>query len=69
MFHSAGINGFDTWGENVAMGYETAAEVTDAWLASPGHRENMLNCTYTVTGVASARGADGVLYWTQQFAA
>ncbi|WP_245687482.1 CAP domain-containing protein [Streptacidiphilus griseoplanus] len=54
------------WGENVASGYRTADQVMDAWMASPGHRENILNCRYKRMGIAHAEPGD---YWTQDFAA
>ncbi len=38
-------------GENIAMGYPTASAVMAGWMASSGHRENILNCSYTVIGV------------------
>ncbi|WP_377272064.1 CAP domain-containing protein [Peterkaempfera sp. SMS 1(5)a] len=53
------------WGENVARGYRTADQVMDAWMASPGHRENILNCRYRRMGIAHAEPGD---YWTQDFA-
>ncbi|MET0520550.1 MAG: CAP domain-containing protein, partial [Jiangellaceae bacterium] len=31
-------------GENIGWGYRTADEVVDAWMASPSHRRNILNC-------------------------
>lgn len=69
MFHSGGVTGFDTWGENVAYGYDTAAAVHQGWMSSPGHRENILNCAFTVMGAGAADSPDGVRYWTEQFAA
>ncbi|MGA3488329.1 CAP domain-containing protein [Micromonosporaceae bacterium DT55] len=59
-----------TWravAENVAMGYRTHAEVMQGWMNSPGHRRNILNCTYRHLGVGVAEGG-GSLYWTQVFA-
>ncbi|MBO4206358.1 CAP domain-containing protein [Micromonospora echinofusca] len=53
-------------GENVAMGYETAAAVMDGWMNSPGHRANILNCDARAIGVGVATGG-GRLYWTQVF--
>lgn len=32
--------------------YNTAQEVVDAWLASPGHRANIMNVKFTETGIA-----------------
>ncbi|GAB3971945.1 CAP domain-containing protein [Plantactinospora veratri] len=56
-------------GENVAMGYQTAAAVMDGWMNSSGHRANILNCDAKAMGVGVATGADGRLYWTQVFGA
>jgi uncharacterized protein YkwD len=63
-YHSAG--GFG--GENVAAGQRTAAEVHADWMASPGHRANVLNCSFTVMGAGAADSATDVRYWTEQFA-
>ncbi|MEN3534483.1 CAP domain-containing protein [Microbispora sp. ZYX-F-249] len=56
-----------TWraaAENIAKGYGTAQAVVQGWMNSPGHRQNILNCTYTDIGVGYvASGA----YWTQDF--
>jgi len=57
------------WGENVAWGYETPKSVVDAWMASPTHKANILKSSFVHTGLATARGTDGRLYWTQVFAA
>ncbi len=57
------------WGENVAAGQRTAAEVTGDWLDSPGHRSNMLNATYVHIGVGVAYDSDGMPYWTMVLAA
>lgn len=54
-------------GENIAMGYTSAAAVTSAWLHSPEHRENMLREIYTDMGVGFARSADGTTYWVVDF--
>lgn len=67
MSHSPGPTGFDSWGENVAFGYETATAVHEAWMNSPAHRDNILNCSFTVMG-AGAADSNSVRYWTEQFA-
>ena len=54
-------------GENIAAGYPTASAVMTAWMKSPGHRANILNCRYTVIGVGSAIGGPYGYYWTQDF--
>lgn len=69
MYHSAGPTGFTTWGENVAYGYDTAAEAHDGWMGSPPHRANILTCAYRYMGAGTAVSASGVRYWTEQFGA
>ena len=54
-------------GENIAWGYRTATEVVQAWMASPGHRANMLNCGAKSIGTGVAYAANGTLYYTQVF--
>ena len=56
-----------SWGENIAAGYGTPQAVVTGWLNSPGHRANIENPNYTVTGVGVAASAGGRLYWTQNF--
>jgi len=55
------------WGENIAYGYQTPADVMNAWLNSPGHRANIENASFRAIGVGVARSADGLYYWTQDF--
>jgi uncharacterized protein YkwD len=55
------------WGENIAMGQETPAEAVETWMNSTeGHREAILDPSYTATGMAVVEGGDGP-YWTQVF--
>ena len=53
--------------ENIAWGYATAAEVMDAWMDSPGHRANILNCGTRSIGTGVAYAANGTPYYTQVF--
>ena len=53
-------------GENVARGYRTPEGVMDAWMSSPGHRGNILDCEYKQMGIGLAQPGN---YWTQDFAA
>ena len=57
--------------ENLAGGIYTPEEVVAAWMASQGHRENILNPKVTHIGVAlEPRIKDGVqqgYYWVQNF--
>jgi uncharacterized protein YkwD len=55
------------WGENIAAGWPTAGAVLAAWLQSPGHRENIENPAYVVTGSGVATSANGTLVWAQDF--
>jgi uncharacterized protein YkwD len=56
-------------GENIATGQEDAATVMDAWMNSPGHRANILNCASRAIGVGLARDTEDTTYWTQMFGA
>jgi uncharacterized protein YkwD len=53
-------------GENIARGQADAAAVMDAWMNSPGHRANILNCSFTTLGVGVHFGTGGP-WWTQDF--
>ena len=53
--------------ENIAYGYRTGVEVVKAWMASPGHRANILNCKATTVGVGAVYAANGTAYYTQEF--
>ncbi|MET7391746.1 sigma-70 family RNA polymerase sigma factor [Streptomyces sp. NPDC005529] len=59
---------WSTYGENIALGQKTAAAVMDAWMNSPGHRANILNCSFKEIGVGVHTGAGGP-WWTQDFGA
>lgn len=44
-------------GENLALGnFKDSKALVDAWMASPGHRANILNGKYTEIGVAVGHG-------------
>lgn len=43
-------------GENLAVRYTSAEGVQDGWMASPTHRQNILDPRYTEIGVAVAQG-------------
>ena len=58
-------------GENIAIGQQTPEEVVEAWLASPGHRENIMNPDFTRIGVGaipSCAEEYGGYSWVQFFA-
>lgn len=59
-------------GENLALGnFKDDRSLVDAWMASPGHRANILNKKYTEIGVAVGKGQyNGKTVWmaVQHFA-
>lgn len=73
----AGYMNFRAIGENLARGQQTASEVVQGWLNSPGHRANLLNPIFREIGVAYVLGKiaapNGQVwqggYWTQNFGA
>jgi uncharacterized protein YkwD len=58
-------------GENIAMGQQTPKEVVAAWMASPGHRANILSRDYSEIGVGyvPAPGHPNQGFWVQDFGA
>ena len=54
-------------GENIAAGYRTPSTVMAAWMKSPGHKANILNCSFRAIGVGYATGGPYGTYWTQDF--
>ncbi len=52
-------------GENLALGnFKDNAALVAAWMASPGHRANILNSKYTEIGVAVGQGKfEGQMTW------
>lgn len=55
--------------ENIAAGQPTAKAVVTAWMKSPGHRKNILNCSNKAIGVGVSVNARSTykIYWTQDF--
>lgn len=56
-------------GENIAMGnFENARVLLDAWMASEGHKENILNNKYTEIGVSAveAKYKDSLVWISAQ---
>lgn len=58
--------GWAATGENIAAGY-TVAAVVPAWMASAGHKANILNAKYTGVGIGFAKGKCYSSYWVQIF--
>ncbi len=67
----AGYAGYRVVGENIAAGAMTPRQVTEGWLASPAHCENIMDARFTHIGIAFAvnLASPEVVYWTQDFAA
>jgi len=53
--------------ENIAMGQRSSREAVRDWMASPGHRANILNRSHRRIGVAAYRTPGGTIFWCQQF--
>lgn len=53
--------------ENIAWGQTTANAVMNAWMKSPGHKANIVNCRFKAIGVGVAYSSKKVPYWTQMF--
>ena len=53
--------------ENIAAGQRDASEVVAGWMASPGHRRNILDGELTQIGVGHALGGSYGVLWTQVF--
>ncbi|MEM9806126.1 MAG: CAP domain-containing protein, partial [Cyanobacteria bacterium P01_D01_bin.56] len=85
-FSHTGLNGSAPWdraedegytaramAENIAAGQPTPEQVVQGWIDSPGHRQNMLNPSYTELGVGyfELENDTGQVnynrYWTQVF--
>lgn len=62
----AGVGG-RVLGENVAYDYPSAAAVMQGWLASPGHRRNIMSPRFRRIGVGCVIDAEGRRWWTQSF--
>lgn len=63
---AAGYN-WQAFGENLAMGYPTAAAAVQGWMDSPGHRANITNATFTEIGAGYATDTAGRTYYVQVF--
>lgn len=57
------------WGENVATGQTSPAQVVQEWMASPGHRRNIMDPNFRQMGVAYTTAENGRSYWAQEFGA
>lgn len=55
-------------GENIHRGPKTPAQAMEEWMGSPGHRDNILNCSFKDIGVGVTLTANGP-WWVQNFGA
>jgi len=60
------IPGSNAAAENVAYGAQTAEQVVEMWLNSPGHRKN-IEGNFNLSGIGIEESRDGILYFTQIF--
>jgi uncharacterized protein YkwD len=67
----AGFGAHRIVGENIAAGAMTPSQVTEGWLASPAHCENIMDSRFTLIGIAYAENlhSASAVFWTQDFAA
>ncbi len=54
-------------GENLAAGQSSPDQVMAQWMASDGHRANILNPDFTELGVGVRSGGQYGYYWVQEF--
>ena len=54
-------------GENVADGFPSGKSVTAAWMASPGHKANLLHKDFRLIGVGAVKASNGRWYVSQVF--
>lgn len=54
---------WSSYGENLAAGQETPEELVAAWMASPGHRANILRATVTEIGLGHTFRTDDPSYY------
>jgi uncharacterized protein YkwD len=57
---------YSSAGENIAAGQQTPTAAVNAWMNSPGHRQNLLG-SYSHVGLGVAADARGVQYWCADF--
>lgn len=63
----AGVS-YSWWGENINEKQKTVQSVMKSWMASKGHKANILNENYTKVGFGRAKDKSGSYYWVQMFA-
>ncbi|WP_344447164.1 CAP domain-containing protein, partial [Kitasatospora nipponensis] len=58
---------WQNWGENIYRSPRDPGTAMTGWMNSPEHRDNILDCTFTQTGVGVNLSANGP-WWTEDFA-
>jgi uncharacterized protein YkwD len=53
--------------ENIAWGYPDTDAVMAAWMASPGHRQHILDCRVKSVGTGVVYALNGLPYYTEVF--
>lgn len=56
------------YSENIARGQASPFQVVSAWMDSPGHRKNILDCALDEMGTGLAMASDRTPYWVQDLA-
>jgi uncharacterized protein YkwD len=64
--HQTMVHSSDPHPENIST-RPSLPDAVQGWMNSSGHRANILNASYVTTGAAGYVGADGTVYWCQQF--
>ena len=61
------VNSNLMYGENLAKGYASAQEAVDAWMASPTHKENIMDNEFVSGAIVVNIGSNGQWFWAQEF--
>ena len=59
---------YSWWGENINEEQDTVASTMKSWMASKGHKANILGENFEQVGFGRAKDKDGSYYWVQLFA-
>ncbi len=64
--------GYESWsmvGENIAAGCKSPEDVVQAWMQSPGHRENILRPDFNEIGIGFVQSSKNPYhyFWVQDF--
>lgn len=65
------FTGYQVGGENIASNQSSVSEVMSGWMASPGHKQNIMDCSFTRVGFGYAYVLSNAEYkrlWVADFA-